>query len=152
MKLDRDDEEHNYDPFYNPINGGISVSKVNLILNLIHKSVSKECEHITSSTRENNEQEHSLKTFILDPCLSWTEPAGDVKIEGIAIIIVIWTDRWSWGSWRNKWCPGFKFRARRRINCFSPAKVSLIKIIECSATHIIANTASWVWISGVDGR
>ena len=34
MKLDRDDEEHNYDPFYNPINGGISVSKVNLILNL----------------------------------------------------------------------------------------------------------------------
>lgn len=26
MKLDRDDEEHNYDPFYNPSNGGISVS------------------------------------------------------------------------------------------------------------------------------
>lgn len=27
MNLDRDDEQHNYDPFYNPLNGGVSVSK-----------------------------------------------------------------------------------------------------------------------------
>ena len=145
MKLDRDDEEHNYDPFYNPLNGGISVSQHFEILNFWITKVSEKCKYITASLGKDNEQKHCPEAFVLDSCLSWLAPAGTAEV-----IIVIWTDWWSWWSWRNKWCPYFKSRRRRRVNCLSLIEISIIKNFE-SSSALIANIITRFWILSADG-